>query len=190
MKLKLFIMPTLLLSFTVGLTAGIDQDEADLTSSMLSSALDKIDKTPLKQAKSAVADLLCGKGKLLKGELSLRSGSGMLCSFKLPGAFAEVLCGGDDEDKHDKYLKSGCHKNALKALGDEDPKDVIASSIAKFGGPLKAKVCSLMSSMPLISNVCEYKSDEDEEEMTEIDDDEEPDVENTADEEEEAVLEE
>lgn len=61
------------------------------------------------KSKKAWQDKLCKKASFFSGDISLRSGKGILCKTETVGVFAMSLCYG-----YSDFKSSGCYKNASK----------------------------------------------------------------------------
>ena len=102
-------------------------------------------------SQGTAAEKICRKASFFGGVFSIRSFEGRACSIKLIGAFAETVC----PEKAGDYMSSQCHGIALKALGGQDSRIVLAQEINKISNSARNSFCAKAGNVsPALSVAC------------------------------------
>ena len=102
-------------------------------------------------SQGTAAEKICRKASFFGGVFSIRSFEGRACSIKLIGAFAETVC----PEKAGDYMSSQCHGIAVKALGGQDARIVLAQEISKISNSARNSFCAKAGNVnPALSVAC------------------------------------
>ncbi len=104
------------------------------------------------QLKDKAASFICRKASAFDFKFSIRSFEGVACKVKEVGAIAELIC---LKNNYDNYAESGCHKNAVKAMGDQKPLEVLESMAVESAKIIAPAICmAATATIPVLEPAC------------------------------------